>query len=174
MIRRPPRSTRTDTPFPYTTLFRSLAEGVDQEGVRPLRRREAEVVADALVEIEAGRQAQRRSQIDPRPGQRVVHSSFSQQLRRDHSGSTRGQASPGGRPFVALYIHLSSRPRDRREREQGTLDGPATKRPHTPLARPRAARLAGVTGEGSVGGGGGAAGGLGCARIAHTLVGGAN
>src|SRR3546814_5175011 len=26
MIRRPPRSTRTDTPFPYTTLFRSVAE----------------------------------------------------------------------------------------------------------------------------------------------------
>src|SRR3546814_1504263 len=25
MIRRPPRSTRTDTPFPYTTLFRSVA-----------------------------------------------------------------------------------------------------------------------------------------------------
>src|SRR3546814_18928047 len=31
MIRRPPRSTRTDTLFPYTTLFRSLMEiaGVD-------------------------------------------------------------------------------------------------------------------------------------------------
>src|SRR3546814_7009067 len=27
MIRRPPRSTRTDTLFPYTTLFRSLAGG---------------------------------------------------------------------------------------------------------------------------------------------------
>src|SRR3546814_19545538 len=26
MIRRPPRSTRTDTLFPYTTLFRSLGE----------------------------------------------------------------------------------------------------------------------------------------------------
>src|SRR3546814_6768771 len=26
MIRRPPRSTRTDTLFPYTTLFRSLIE----------------------------------------------------------------------------------------------------------------------------------------------------
>src|SRR3546814_10839234 len=26
MIRRPPRSTRTDTLFPYTTLFRSAAE----------------------------------------------------------------------------------------------------------------------------------------------------
>src|SRR3546814_13601246 len=28
MIRRPPRSTRTDTLFPYTTLFRSLSGGV--------------------------------------------------------------------------------------------------------------------------------------------------
>src|SRR3546814_3765586 len=28
MIRRPPRSTRTDTLFPYTTLFRSLAAGI--------------------------------------------------------------------------------------------------------------------------------------------------
>src|SRR3546814_1420826 len=27
MIRRPPRSTRTDTLFPYTTLFRSQGEG---------------------------------------------------------------------------------------------------------------------------------------------------
>src|SRR3546814_642796 len=31
MIRRPPRSTRTDTLFPYTTLFRSLQVG-GQEG----------------------------------------------------------------------------------------------------------------------------------------------
>src|SRR3546814_9533897 len=28
MIRRPPRSTRTDTLFPYTTLFRSLKGGL--------------------------------------------------------------------------------------------------------------------------------------------------
>src|SRR3546814_19199565 len=28
MIRRPPRSTRTDTLFPYTTLFRSIAKAV--------------------------------------------------------------------------------------------------------------------------------------------------
>src|SRR3546814_4222615 len=32
MIRRPPRSTRTDTLFPYTTLFRS------QQGVEPEQR----------------------------------------------------------------------------------------------------------------------------------------
>src|SRR3546814_14550726 len=29
MIRRPPRSTRTDTLFPYTTLFRSINNGLD-------------------------------------------------------------------------------------------------------------------------------------------------
>src|SRR3546814_14370387 len=29
MIRRPPRSTRTDTLFPYTTLFRSIAAAGD-------------------------------------------------------------------------------------------------------------------------------------------------
>src|SRR3546814_20665205 len=32
MIRRPPRSTRTDTLFPYTTLFRSLAELAEEIG----------------------------------------------------------------------------------------------------------------------------------------------
>src|SRR3546814_18925617 len=36
MIRRPPRSTRTDTLFPYTTLFRS----VDRRQERTERRRE--------------------------------------------------------------------------------------------------------------------------------------
>src|SRR3546814_1650497 len=33
MIRRPPRSTRTDTRFPYTTLFRSLDLVGDYDGV---------------------------------------------------------------------------------------------------------------------------------------------
>src|SRR3546814_7844085 len=37
MIRRPPRSTRTDTLFPYTTLFRSIVEAIverDDAGLR--------------------------------------------------------------------------------------------------------------------------------------------
>src|SRR3546814_1811180 len=46
MIRRPPRSTRTDTLFPYTTLFRSLRDhrirhavfGIEEENRRRLRR----------------------------------------------------------------------------------------------------------------------------------------
>src|SRR3546814_13225018 len=32
MIRRPPRSTRTDTLFPYTTLFRSALDGFSKRG----------------------------------------------------------------------------------------------------------------------------------------------
>src|SRR3546814_9734019 len=35
MIRRPPRSTRTDTLFPYTTRFRSRAEGAEAVHRRP-------------------------------------------------------------------------------------------------------------------------------------------
>src|SRR3546814_14060658 len=40
MIRRPPRSTRTDTLFPYTTLFRSLDADVP------------DVLADVVVEMD--------------------------------------------------------------------------------------------------------------------------
>src|SRR3546814_10946496 len=40
MIRRPPRSTRTDTLFPYTTLFRSRAVGLLGINVRKPRKRD--------------------------------------------------------------------------------------------------------------------------------------
>src|SRR3546814_3293500 len=43
MIRRPPRSTRTDTLFPYTTLFRSPRHGHDL----PQRRRRCRSTAHA-------------------------------------------------------------------------------------------------------------------------------
>src|SRR3546814_2423147 len=57
MIRRPPRSTRTDTLFPYTTLFRSRLQRLVPAGRRdPLRpfvhRKEAaDAVAGAMREI---------------------------------------------------------------------------------------------------------------------------
>src|SRR3546814_17264746 len=38
MIRRPPRSTRTDTLFPYTTLFRSLVRAMVDARLDPERR----------------------------------------------------------------------------------------------------------------------------------------
>src|SRR3546814_7143449 len=48
MIRRPPRSTRTDTLFPYTTLFRSIAGPVAVPGP---------AVAAAVVGAGAGHRA---------------------------------------------------------------------------------------------------------------------
>src|SRR3546814_14672397 len=62
MIRRPPRSTRTDTLFPYTTLFRSLAAqltGLDdlrrlrerRHNVRRLQHREIDLRRRQLLEL---------------------------------------------------------------------------------------------------------------------------
>src|SRR3546814_6781550 len=54
MIRRPPRSTRTDTLFPYTTLFRSMADALcfenknkrNEDATVCLRREYAERIGD--------------------------------------------------------------------------------------------------------------------------------
>src|SRR3546814_2894437 len=50
MILRPPRSTRTDTLFPYTTRFRSVTEVGPVQGVEPVVGR----LQDGLVEHAAG------------------------------------------------------------------------------------------------------------------------
>src|SRR3546814_2792440 len=58
MIRRPPRSTRTDTLFPYTTLFRSIARscragdgGVRRGNLRSRRRDRPRRGAEAAVAL---------------------------------------------------------------------------------------------------------------------------
>src|SRR3546814_14738141 len=50
MIRRPPRSTRTDTLFPYTTLFRSCPK---DEGWEPFRPATARVLVSAGSDFES-------------------------------------------------------------------------------------------------------------------------
>src|SRR3546814_12729342 len=54
MLRRPPKSTRTDTLFPYTTLFRSVASPIDANadtgGDRRQRLADFVRLDDALVE----------------------------------------------------------------------------------------------------------------------------
>src|SRR3546814_17136321 len=65
MIRRPPRSTRTDTLFPYTTLFRSLSGGaVARVSSSPL---EELVMTDSIQATEAVRVAQNIRQISIAP-----------------------------------------------------------------------------------------------------------
>src|SRR3546814_11361235 len=93
MIRRPPRSTRTDTLFPYTTLFRSAVRPARRSGKpcarhrrRHRRRLRDEVrdlqrgAADAL-RIEADRPA---GQMDEQPvrGRSEEHTSELQSLMR--------------------------------------------------------------------------------------------
>src|SRR3546814_8216863 len=69
MIRRPPRSTRTDTLFPYTTLFRAQ-QGVD--GAEAALRRDPALVAAGGVQAHRIALAQRQVRDDQRRVQRVV------------------------------------------------------------------------------------------------------
>src|SRR3546814_5179368 len=60
MIRRPPRSTRTDTLFPYTTLFRSALASpqVSEWTSRPLQRLRL-LAQDELLDLAGGGLGQR-------------------------------------------------------------------------------------------------------------------
>src|SRR3546814_4981843 len=86
MTRRPPRSTRTDTLFPYTTLFRSGGGVVHR--VVELRRRDrarlagergAHVVHDRQVAMGRGEHRRQRRRIAPRSEE---HTSELQSLMR--------------------------------------------------------------------------------------------
>src|SRR3546814_3413235 len=62
MIRRPPRSTRTDTLFPYTTLFRSDAAGVGR--VQPGQQLDQGGLAGAVLADQRQRLAWTDVQVD--------------------------------------------------------------------------------------------------------------
>src|SRR3546814_7631429 len=57
MIRRPPRSTRTDTLFPYTTLFRSVIALPDQRGLFATAGELAIQAIDRDIELAIGKPA---------------------------------------------------------------------------------------------------------------------
>src|SRR3546814_1943112 len=104
MIRRPPRSTRTDTLFPYTTLFRSRVcerldrapgdadrRGGDQRDLEQRRQRLRLAVAEAVIviggrrgEADAVERDEAREQIEPGIGERAEH--------RDRTGVQGGEA----------------------------------------------------------------------------------
>src|SRR3546814_7971119 len=61
MIRRPPRSTRTDTRFPYTTLFRSLTRRAVGAAIDFAVDEDADADADAEMDVDGVRHATRRA-----------------------------------------------------------------------------------------------------------------
>src|SRR3546814_1754504 len=67
MIRRPPRSTRTDTLFPYTTLFRS-------SGRRHWRRSHCGLRPDASRQTGQGAQNGNRKRLTGKPMKRMDYS----------------------------------------------------------------------------------------------------
>src|SRR3546814_15857993 len=105
MTRRPPRSTRTDTLFPYTTLFRSVEAGPRENPDLPARCRNQaaiavifELVHPAIARgngVDQGRQLRRLE----RP--RAVRSSPGAPLRRDGPVGLRHRRV-GGTSLISL------------------------------------------------------------------------
>src|SRR3546814_17022267 len=92
MIRRPPRSTRTDTPFPYTTLFRS--DSADQR-LRRLAARDVHLIEELrlLAELVHHLADLRRNRIDGElegKAERIVGGRL--QHRDDLAGIDEGEA----------------------------------------------------------------------------------
>src|SRR3546814_393532 len=166
IIRRPPRSTRTDTLFPYTTLFRSVVPDVDaaDRDLLPLRLvvwvevgRDGRPAEAVLVEV-GGRRAQVALHravgeepevgLSPVPGNRDRPSSFHPDLEErvapDHArldGCVRGIDRAHRRAIAGRLGRI--RARGRRDRQpEGDDDGgedPETAAPPGPL--PRATRM---------------------------------
>src|SRR3546814_8594780 len=85
MIRRPPRSTRTDTLFPYTTLFRSVERAEVAGGRHDLRQRldrHAEEAAELGVPAAAREVHQRGARGGGDVGRSEEHTSELQSLMR--------------------------------------------------------------------------------------------
>src|SRR3546814_6565415 len=76
MIRRPPRSTRTDTLFPYTTLFRSLTLA---SGLAPISSQSTARLKTALIETISRLIV---SRLRPRASRSEEHTSELQSLMR--------------------------------------------------------------------------------------------
>src|SRR3546814_15096442 len=105
MIRRPPRSTRTDTLFPYTTLFRSPVDAVHPVADRPLQieaARRVEQQAEAVAAAQH-RQRGRRGTID---GEAIGDGRFRPQPLRLSARDLDKIGSASCRERVCMYVSL--------------------------------------------------------------------
>src|SRR3546814_9884766 len=116
MIRRPPISTRTDTLFPYTTLFRSFPSAVRLPLLRPVRayvRTGDRSVRTTMALAEAGGEAAAQSLRQCRPpyghatSQAVFGSSGSPPAREQSGCCPQGQGVPSFRCLPRSDAHTS-------------------------------------------------------------------
>src|SRR3546814_8871172 len=119
MIRRPPRSTRTDTLFPYTTLFRSLADHLVRVGDE-VRRQVAAVELHALDDVQLGLEGLRLFHRDDAFLADALHGLGDHRadigLAVGGDGADLGNLA-GGRDLLRLLLQLGAHGRD------GQLDG---------------------------------------------------
>src|SRR3546814_615233 len=124
MIRRPPRSTRTDTLFPYTTLFRSGGDDVVADTAVVGARTEMEllVVAEATLQPHAGELDRLR---------------IGEALRQRHRGGADARLALGDLAFLPEQpLHLPGAERDEDGKRHDRADS-------GPEGRPEAAPAAG-------------------------------
>src|SRR3546814_1694882 len=86
MIRRPPRSTRTYTLFPYTTLFRSRLDKRIEQGQRL-------IVRDFLLRLRGGKQGK----LETRGRRQVGHRGFPFRSQGQSAAATARNRPVGGR-----------------------------------------------------------------------------
>src|SRR3546814_15706253 len=126
MIRRPPRSTRTDTLFPYTTLFRSVDAAVDDRRVvhRPRRVLVGALPGDLADEAERARAPQ------------VGHDGGEPEQPPRDAGDRSGQAPKRSTPGVEIGAVAEPAVADAvNERDDAPADGgyqPGREGPHLP------------------------------------------
>src|SRR3546814_13290868 len=117
MIRRPPRSTRTDTLFPYTTLFLSL-RGL-QQGVLRRRRRSA---ADAERFVAQARARRLPCRVEA-PARGLPRPVLLPPPRPGHAGGRNrgghGHAGPPGQGAVLGPVRVAGRTNTRGRRKGG-------------------------------------------------------
>src|SRR3546814_11733246 len=103
MIRRPPRSTRTDTLFPYTTLFRSgRAEGRGHRSLYVRSQRLSRRRPGAAAQCGADAQCQDRG-AKARTGQ----GGAGMQMREIRGGAAEQIGRASGRERVCQYVEIS-------------------------------------------------------------------
>src|SRR3546814_17101941 len=120
MIRRPPRSTRTDTLFPYTTLFRSEQRdhplGVEARPAREELERLGEIVGYGEMRLD-GEQDAGRQHGEPQRRRQVAH----------HPGEEMHPARPGEMPCAQQRqgLDVALRSEERRVGKEGGSKGKA-------------------------------------------------